>query len=288
VPQGGGSSAPLVPPSEGPSRPTPTGIGPPIPRDLTPSGSAWRNGGRRHADRVPSGTPRLDELLFGGLPPRSHVVLVGDAFIGKEVTLYAFLAEGLRRNEPVILVTAARAAHDVTKGLRQVLPDLEEYQRNGRVTWIDASGTGRAEPPQWLAPRDSDDTAGLLNALAEATHRSRAAASGGRFRVGFLGLSAVLAHRTEREAFVFLQSVVGILRPCEALAMYALEAGALSEPQVETLLGRMDGAVLFRQNRAQTLLSVKGFGEVATRDWIECRATDQALVLGSFALERIR
>jgi hypothetical protein len=81
---------------------------------------------------------------------------------------------------------------------------------------------------------------------------------------------------------------VGILKPRNSLAVYSLEAGALSEAQVETLLSRMDGAILFRQDRDRLLLSVKGFGDVETRDWIECRATQRALIVGSFALERIR
>jgi len=244
---------------------------------------------RRYGDRAPTGTPRLDDLLMGGLPPRSHVVLVGDAFVGKEVALYAFIAEGLKREEPVIIVTATRGSEEVAKGLRLVLPGLEDHEKKGRVSWVDASGGGASDLPHRFAAKDSDDTAGLLAALVQATKRARTGTeANGPLRVGFLGLSSVLAHHTERQAFGFLQSVLGILRSCDATAMYALEAGALSETQVETLLGRMDGVVLFRQNRDRTFMSVKGFGDVATRDWVECRATDRELVLGSFALERIR
>jgi hypothetical protein len=50
----------------------------------------------------------------------------------------------------------------------------------------------------------------------------------------------------------------------------------------------MDGAIVFRQDRDRTYLAVKGFGDVATHDWVEVRATSRALVVGSFALERIR
>jgi len=242
----------------------------------------------RYVDRLPTGTSRLDDLLLGGLPPRSHVVLLGDAFVGKEVALYAFIAEGLRRLEPVILVTANRTSHEVARRLGLVLPGFESHEKKGLVMWIDASGAGTSEPPNRFAPKDSDDTAALLGALVQAAQASAAVSVTGRFRVGFLGLAAVLAHNTERENFQFLQNVLGVLKPREAVAMYALEAGALTEPQVESFLGRMDGAIFFRQDRGRTLLSVKGFGEVATRDWIECRATDRALILGSFALERIR
>jgi KaiC/GvpD/RAD55 family RecA-like ATPase/uncharacterized protein (DUF3084 family) len=244
---------------------------------------------RRIPDRLPTGTPRLDDLLLGGFPPKSHVVLVGEAFVGKEVVLYAFLAEGLKRGEPVVIVTATRTPAEVREKLGVVLPQFREYEQMGMVTWIDASGsTGDAAPdPHRLSTKGSDDRAGILSQLVKA-----AKAAGGEkdapMRVGFLGLSGVLAHGDERASFSFLQNVVGILKPRNGLTVYSLEGGALSEAQVETLLGRMDGAILFRQDRDKTFLSVKGLGEVQTRDWVECRATNRALIVGSFALERIR
>jgi KaiC/GvpD/RAD55 family RecA-like ATPase len=244
---------------------------------------------RRIADRLPTGTPRLDDLLLGGLPPRSHTVLVGDPFVGKEVALYSFLAEGLRRGEPIVLVSAARPPAEVTDGLGLVLPQFREFEQKGLVTWVDASGASASAPPNphRLPTKGSDDRAGILTALVKAAK----SATGDRpvaFRVGFLGLSAVLAHGDERVSFSFLQNVVGILKPRNALAMYTLEPGALSESQLETLLSRMDGAITFRQDRDKTFLSVKGLSEVQTRDWVECRATGRGLIIGSFALERIR
>jgi KaiC/GvpD/RAD55 family RecA-like ATPase len=245
--------------------------------------------GRRIADRLPTGTSRLDDLLLGGLPPKAHVVVVGDPFVGKEVVVYSFIAEGLKRGEPAILVTAARPPSEVTESLGIVLPQFREYEQMGMVTWIDASGQPAARPsdPQRVSARGSDDRAGILSALvksAKSIEEDRKLP----FRVGFLGLSAVLAHTDERAGFSFLQNVVGILKPRNALAMYTLESGAISDAQVETLLGRMDGAIAFRQDRDRTFLSVKGLGDVQTRDWIECRATNRALIVGSFALERIR
>ncbi|HTW55436.1 MAG TPA: ATPase domain-containing protein [Thermoplasmata archaeon] len=242
---------------------------------------------QRFADRLPTGTPRLDDLLLGGLPPKAHAVVLGDPFVGKEVVVYAFLAEGLKRGEPVVIVTAARPPEEVAESLGVVLPQFREYEQMGMVTWIDASGGTPTAGPHRLVAKGSDDRAGILSNLVAA---AKAASGDGTtaFRTAFLGLSAALAHGDERASFSFLQNVVGILKPRPALAMYALEGGALSEAQVETMLSRMDGAILFRQDRDKTFLSVKGFGEVATRDWIECRTTNRALIVGSFALERIR
>ncbi len=242
--------------------------------------------GRRFPDRLPTGTPRLDDLLLGGLPPAGHVVVLGDPFVGKEVVLYAFLAEGLKHGEPAVLVTASRSPEEVAESLGVVLPQFREYEQMGMVRWIDASGSGGATVPGRAVVKGSDDRTGILSSLVAASQE--ASARGGRFRVGFLGLSTVLAHGEERVGLSFLQNVVGILKPRRALAMYSLEAGALSEPQVETLLSRMDGAIVFRQDRDRTFLAVKGFGEVETHDWVECRATQRSLIIGSFALERIR
>ncbi len=255
---------------------------------IAPDGETLRGpGSRRIADRLPSGTPRLDDLLHGGLPPKAHVVVVGDAFVGKEIVLYAFLAEGLKRGEPAVIVTAARPPEEVSESLGALLPQFKEYEQLGMVTWIDAAGGTPSPDGHRLVAKGSDDRAGILSNLVSA---SKAVGGDGTapFRTVFLGLSAVLAHGDERASFSFLQNVVGILKPRNALAMYALEAGALSEAQVETLLSRMDGAILFKQERDRTFLSVKGFGEVETHDWIECRTTNRALVIGSFALERIR
>ncbi|MGB7124042.1 MAG: ATPase domain-containing protein, partial [Thermoplasmata archaeon] len=274
------------------------------PRRLAADGVRGRSGGisaataretlrpatqRRIADRLPTGTPRLDDLLLGGMPPKSHVVLVGDAFVGKEVVLYGFIAEGLKRGEPAVLVSATRPPSEVAESLGVVLPQFHEYEQMGMVTWIDASGPGgtASADVHRLVTKGADDRAGILSYLVK-TAKALEDQKKGPFRVGFLGLAAVLGHGDERASFAFLQNVVGILKPRNALAMYSLEGAVLSDAQVETLLSRMDGAIVFRQDRDKTFLSVKGLGEVQTRDWVDCRATNRALIVGSFALERIR
>ncbi len=237
--------------------------------------------------RVSTGIPRLDDLLLGGLPPRSHVVLLGDAFVGKEIVLYSFLAEGVKRGEPAVIVTATRSPDEVSASLSVVLPEFRDYERRGLVTWIDASGGKGPSSAQRIVVGGPEDRAGILSNLVR-TSKSFADAGRGSIRVGFLGLSPVLAHGDERAGLSFVQNVVGILKPREALAMYSLEGGAVADAQVESILGRMDGAIAFRQDRDKTFLAVRGLGEVQTHDWVECRATNRALIIGSFALERIR
>src|SRR5207249_2997517 len=57
-------------------------------RITTPAGEAEAEEAiavEKKADRVKTGTPRLDDLLYGGIPFNSNVLFVGPAFVGKEV-----------------------------------------------------------------------------------------------------------------------------------------------------------------------------------------------------------
>ena len=61
-------------------------------------------GSRRTRNRVAMGVPRLDEMLGGGLPSGYSMLVAGPSGSGKTILATAFLAEGVRRSEPGIIV----------------------------------------------------------------------------------------------------------------------------------------------------------------------------------------
>ncbi|MCI4331490.1 MAG: hypothetical protein L3K19_06555 [Thermoplasmata archaeon] len=245
----------------------------------------------RKADRSPTGIARLDDLLLGGIPPRGHVLLEGPPFSGKEILLYTFLAEGLKKGEPAIVITAGRAPAEVGPAIGLISPQFREYEQIGQVRWIDATGGstggGTTASPRPEAIQGPGDLAGILSALVR---EAKVLEGKGitQFRVGYLGLSATLAHAEPKAAFGFLQNLVGILKPRPALALYSVETGTSPDDSLRAIQGRMDGVIEFKQERDKSFLAVLGFGEVQTRDWVEYRSTNRSLVIGSFALERIR
>jgi KaiC/GvpD/RAD55 family RecA-like ATPase len=246
----------------------------------------------RLPDRAPTGTPRLDDLLMGGLPNRGHVILIGDAFVEKEVAVYAYLAEGLKLGEPAIVLTAARGPEELSQRIGLVAPQFHEYEQLGMVRWIDASvpegaPAGRPSTETRTTTHGPQDLPGILSALVRALN-AFSTAENRVVRVAYLGLSATLAHLDESQRFQFIQNIVGVLKPHNALALYTLESGTLPDTQIETILSRLDGAIYFKRDRDKSYLSVQGFGEVQTHEWVEYRATNRALVIGSFKLERIR
>ncbi|MEP7370967.1 MAG: ATPase domain-containing protein [Nitrosospira sp.] len=54
-------------------------------------------------ERIPMGTPGLDEMLGGGLPEGYSLLVVGPSGSGKTILATEFLAEGARRGEPGVI-----------------------------------------------------------------------------------------------------------------------------------------------------------------------------------------
>jgi len=61
-------------------------------------------GSRRTKSRVTMGVPGLDKMLGGGLPEGYSVLVAGPSGSGKTILATAFLAEGVRRGEPGVIV----------------------------------------------------------------------------------------------------------------------------------------------------------------------------------------
>jgi circadian clock protein KaiC len=61
-------------------------------------------GSRRTNARLAMGVPGLDEMLGGGLPSGYSMLVAGPSGSGKTILATAFLAEGVRRGEPGVIV----------------------------------------------------------------------------------------------------------------------------------------------------------------------------------------
>ncbi len=242
------------------------------------------------AEKVKTGTPRLDDLLYGGIPFNSNLLVVGPAFVGKEVAMYNFVAEGLKKGVPAILVTTTKLPIDVAKDMAPILPTFVEYDQLGLVRWIDATspmpgGKTVREKNIWRVngPTDFDDIFQILSQLDEEFKGKYP-----YFRLAFLTLSSSLTQAEERDALNFFQRMVNRLRQTKVVSLFALERGMHTDQTIEALEHMVDGALHFRQDKQKTLMQVAGLSEVQTRDWVPYKFTNKAIMIGSFQLERIR
>ncbi len=243
----------------------------------------------KKADRVKTGTPRLDDLLYGGIPFNSNVLFVGPAFVGKEVALLNFIAEGLKKGIPVIIITTTKLPIDIARDIAPILPTFVEYDQLGLVRWIDCTSPVSGKPVKeknvWRVngPTDFDSIYQLVGQLDEEFKKKHP-----YFRLAYLTLSSSITQADEREAMSFVQRLVNRLRQTKAVSAIALERGMHTDQTLEALEHMVDGAIHFKSDKQKMALQVVGLGEVQTHDWVPYKFTNKALMIGSFQLERIR
>ncbi len=244
--------------------------------------------------RASSGIHRLDDLLMGGIPTGSQILYVGPAFVGKEVAILNFIAEGLRSGVPCVVLTTSRPPDEVAKDMGPILPSLMEYEQLGLIRWIDGS-TPLADPKKktpivegnTYVVAGAGDYEGILaamNLIVEELSKEDYP----YFKLAYMTLSTSLTQGSEKEAMSYVQRFVNGMRQIDSIGIYAVEGGMHEKQQIEALEHQMEGAIHFRSERRKNQLKVAGIAETQTRDWVEYKHDSRTLRLGAFQLERIR
>ena len=244
-------------------------------------------------ERISTGTKRLDDLLFGGLPHGSSVLFVGPPYSGKEIGILTFLADGLKKGIPAVVITTSKTPNDLVKDFAPILPTLLEVERLGLVRWVDATAgdqTKAGTPQQrknYIKVDGPDDFPGMIEAIEKLTQDIRQGHYP-YFKLGYLSLSTSISHTDEMESTKFITAIARSIRDLASSAMFALERGMHTEQQIESIQHLMDGAFMIKLDKQKTYMSVLGIGEAQTRDWVEFKHTSAGLIIGAFSLERIR
>ena len=119
-------------------------------------------------DKVKTGTPRLDDLLLGGVPFDSNLQIYGPAYVGKEVIVNAFMAEGLKKGIPAIWVLTEKTPNEIREEMRFVVSGYEEYEKLGLVHYVDAysKSMDAEEEDQYVTyVEDPTDHQGIMKAV---------------------------------------------------------------------------------------------------------------------------
>jgi KaiC/GvpD/RAD55 family RecA-like ATPase len=239
--------------------------------------------------KVKTGIARLDDLLYGGIPFSSNLSVFGPAYVGKEVLVSLFMAEGLKKGLPILWVLTDKSPADIREEMAFVLPEYEAFEGKGLVRYIDAyskSMGAEANDPNTNYIDDPTDHGAILKATdAIATEWRKKYQS---YRLAFRNVSTLIAYLDPTTTFKFLQPFVGRRKRDKAVSLYVIERGMHEEQEIQMLGSLMDGSIEFKLEQLKTLLQVKGVGDVQSRDWIRYTYTKSNLSIGSFSLTNIR
>ena len=86
---------------------------------------------------LPTGIPRLDRLLGGGLPRPSSIALEGPMGIGKTTLGLQIQMAALDRGEPCLYITYREPPHDILNYMQRLGAPVEEYVNAGIFKVLD-------------------------------------------------------------------------------------------------------------------------------------------------------
>lgn len=94
------------------------------------TGAASKPLAPRRAARLVMGVPGLDEMLGGGLPSGYSLLVAGPSGSGKTILATAFLAEGVRRGEPGVMVAFEQTP---SQSLTRTIDDMARAGQIGLI-----------------------------------------------------------------------------------------------------------------------------------------------------------
>ncbi len=239
--------------------------------------------------KVKTGTRRLDDLLYGGIPIGSNILIYGPPYSKKEVLVYSFMAEGVRKGVPIIWILTDKTVMEIREAMSFVLPTYEQYEKMKLVYYVDAysRSIGDTNEIEGVVYLDSQtDVDGIVNAVEDIVKKIKEKHP--YYRLAFVSLSTVMAYMDQQALLKFLQPFTTRRNRDGAVSMYLLEKGLHSENEIQMVGYMMDGMIEFKMEAHKTFLTVHGITEVQSRGWIEVTATKSGVTLGSFSLGHIK
>jgi KaiC/GvpD/RAD55 family RecA-like ATPase/TolA-binding protein len=241
--------------------------------------------------RAKTGIQRLDDLLKGGLPVGSQIIVYGPSFIGKEIAIDSFAAQGLSEGIPLIWITTDRTIDEIREEMSLLLSNYAEHEKNGLVFYIDAysrivGDTSVSDNTAYL------DDSGNVESIGDMTNSHLASIDAivkeKGYRLVFRSVSSLSANHDIKNIFALLRQFVARRRKDRCIGMYSIEKGIMSEQDLQIISSIMDGVIEFSTDTKNNFLAVRGICETETRDRIQYTVGKNSLNIGSFFLGRIK
>lgn len=240
---------------------------------------------------VPTGVKRLDDVLGGGVPPRSTTLIIGPSYTGKHVLAGRFALAGLAQGQPAVLALTDEGADAVSRRLAALDDQVPAYEDDGLLRYVDAySRTIGADEDHPAA--DYVDGLVNLNDLARIMNQVQRdlLADHDAHRLVFDSLTTLVVETNARTAFRVLQVLLGRTRQAGGTSLLVMDAGVHEPSEIELVKHLTDGVLETRKaaDGDGCELRVEGLGLNQPPGWAPYSWSEDAFeVTGSFVRERV-
>lgn len=242
-------------------------------------------------DKCKSGIGRLDDMLYGGFPYKSNIMLLGPSYTGKLTMVNLFIAEGLRKGVPGLYVLTDRTPQEIRDSLSPILKNVAGYESKGLLKYVDcyskSMGIEEDDPYTIFV----DNTTSLDEMALAVTDIQKEWSSGEHeyHKVVFQSLSNVLAYNDVMAAYKFLQMLTARSKRAGGVAMFVMDSGMRPDNEIESIRHVMSGSLELKVEDQKNYLRMVGGGDTRSKAWIEyVHSTRSIDIRGAFSVDHIR
>jgi len=121
-------------------------------------------------EKIKTGIPGFDELLYGGIPKRNIVLLSGGPGTGKTIFSQQYLFYGLSNGEAGVLVALEEHPVQIRRNMASFGWDVRRFEDEGKFAIVDAftGGIGEAAKRERYVVKSVDDVGELIDVVRQA------------------------------------------------------------------------------------------------------------------------
>lgn len=219
----------------------------------------WREWGM---ERVKTGVYALDELMHGGIPPGSTVLVIGPPGIGKTTLAEQFIADGLIRGQPCLYISIDEYPKDVRDRIKRFEANDKGLIIIDAVSWKH----NKKSKEKWVIESEPDLDK-LSITLTKALESIKAT---GNKKAVFDAFSSVALFSQPDMVLKFFQNSVNKLRAADFTSLIIIEAGALEEKTLSTLKYLADGIIQIKKEGSKAYINIEKMkGTSFNHEWWE-------------------
>lgn len=214
-------------------------------------------------DRVSTGIEDFDDVIEGGFPKNSTIILMGDEGTGKEAFINNFVFQGVSNDEKAMYVTLDGSPDDVKEDAEYYGWDFSDYE--DQIVFVDGYS--------WQA--GSADSKYALEGLSDLNQMNMTFTDAlndlgdGEKRVALDSASTLLLYTDPTSAVKFLQVVGAKSTGAGGCLLITLQEGMHDEQTISTINHVADGVIKMKVDGDENQLQIQRMDKTDhDRDWI--------------------
>jgi len=223
--------------------------------------------------RVKTGVKGLDDLLGGGLPEKSSIMLIGPPGCGKSTLAQQFMSQGIKEKNGCMYITLDSEPDEIQSSMKS----FGWKSSSPQMSFIDAY-SWRIGEPKGKHVMSNLGNVNELNIEISAVIKEQEKFK--QKRSVFDSISTLLIYANPSLVVKFIPVMIAKEKRAGYTNILILEEGVHDQKTVTTLNYVTDGVIEFKMEGDKRFLRVSRMKATKhKRDWMEFKVTDKGIVL---------